>query len=451
MPSNIIYVVCHDLGRYLGCYDTPVHSPCLDAFARDGVLFTESYCNSPACTPSRCCAMTGRYAHVSGCVGLTHMGWPLSQAERTIVDYLNDFGYETAHFGLTHERYACDNHDQIDGEKHWHDQRVENAVEQAIAYLRERRGASRPFYLNVGTYEVHASCYMRPERQQAYGGPVPLNEVYIPPYVRDDPVLREAFARFNSCIRFLDRHFGRLVAAIDELGHGANTLVVFTTDHGIANVRAKGTLYDRGTEIALMVRPPHGLRRGYAVDHLIQNIDFAPTLLEMAGAPLPAGLDGRSFWSLLCGLPYAPHQEIFTERNFHGQRRRGESEFSDVYDPVRSVRTRSFHYLRWFDPAAWDRPWLPHEMPPLSPLGADVDQAFPSEAGRARQSEELYHVAHDPCELRDVSRQPEFGRVRADLAGRLARWMQATDDHVLRGHRPVPPKSPGFGPWEQLH
>src|SRR4051812_28615049 len=174
MPPNIIYVVCHDLGRYLGCYDTPVLSPRLDAFAAESVLFRQAYCSSPACSPSRACAMTGRYAHATGAVGLAHLGWQLSQSERTIVDHLNGFGYETAHFGLNHERHACDNHYQIDEERHWDDFRAETAVDKAIAYLRARRGTRKPFYMNVGTQEVHASYYMRDDRLQAYGGPAPL-------------------------------------------------------------------------------------------------------------------------------------------------------------------------------------------------------------------------------------------------------------------------------------
>ncbi|MGE5557645.1 MAG: sulfatase-like hydrolase/transferase [Bacillota bacterium] len=73
-PLNVIYIVCHDLGKHLGCYGVPVESPNLDTFAAEGVKFTSAFCASPCCSPSRGCAMTGKYAHNNGQIGLSHMG-----------------------------------------------------------------------------------------------------------------------------------------------------------------------------------------------------------------------------------------------------------------------------------------------------------------------------------------------------------------------------------------
>ena len=99
---NILYVVCHDLGRTLGCYGKPVISPNLDRFASQGALFASAFCSSPACSPSRGCAMTGQYAHTNGLMGLVNQGWSLPESTRTIIDHLNDAGYTTAHVGLQH-------------------------------------------------------------------------------------------------------------------------------------------------------------------------------------------------------------------------------------------------------------------------------------------------------------------------------------------------------------
>ena len=106
---NVLHIVCHDLGKHLGCYGALVDSPNLDRLAADGVRFDRAFCSSPACSPSRICAMTGRYAHVSGGVGLAHMGWPLGDEQRTIVDDANAAGVETAHFGFSHERHPLRN------------------------------------------------------------------------------------------------------------------------------------------------------------------------------------------------------------------------------------------------------------------------------------------------------------------------------------------------------
>ena len=84
---NILYFVCHDLGRMLGCYGARVATPNLDRFAADGVKFTNAFCSSPACSPSRGCAMTGQYAHTNGLMGLVNGGWTIPKEKKTIGQY----------------------------------------------------------------------------------------------------------------------------------------------------------------------------------------------------------------------------------------------------------------------------------------------------------------------------------------------------------------------------
>ena len=115
MPTqrpNILYVICHDLGKQLGCYGLGLDSPNLDRFAAGGALFGSAFCNSPACSPSRGCAMSGQYAHTNGLMGLVNQGWSMPESTRTIVDELNDAGYQTAHFGLQYvqmnKRFAAE-------------------------------------------------------------------------------------------------------------------------------------------------------------------------------------------------------------------------------------------------------------------------------------------------------------------------------------------------------
>jgi N-sulfoglucosamine sulfohydrolase len=444
---NIVYFVCHDLGKHLGCYDAMVASPNLDAFAAGGVRFANAFCSSPACSPSRACAMTGKYAHVSGAMGLAHMGWSLAPEQKSVVDYLNESGYETVHTGHMHERHPGMNRYQLDLVEHWRDWDTAAAVDRAIAYLEDRPASGAPFYLNVGTMEVHASVWDK--KLDVYGGPVPDDEVYVPHYLPDSPALRAKLARFQAAIRYMDTHFQRLVDAVDRLGLRDDTFVVFTTDHGISAPRAKGTLYDRGVEISLMVRLPGGERAGGVCHELIPNIDVAPTVLEIAGIETPADMNGRSFLPWLRGEPYEPHEMIFTERNFHGEHPyRGAEEFIDLYDPTRAVRTRAFHYIRWFDPGLKKRPWLYHEVAPGDDRG-DWD-SFGPEPTEPRNEEELYHVPHDPGEVRDVAWRPEYGAVKRRLAEALATWMRDTDDPVLRGEVPERPEEPGWGPWEGL-
>jgi arylsulfatase A-like enzyme len=433
---NILYFIVHDIGRHLGCYGAPVPTPNLDAFADSGVRFERAFCNSPACTPSRLCAMTGLYAHVSGGVGLAHMGWPLADDVPTIVDYLNDAGYETIHSGLQHERPGPHNHYQAELEAEPEHRNAEQAVDVALDYL-ERRDRGRPFYLNVGSAQPHASTWQR--GQDIYGPPPSPEEVYVPPHVPDIPAMRRYFGLFQAAIGYVDRHFGRLLQGLSRLGHDEDTLVIFTTDHGISAPRAKGTLYDRGVEVALLVRLPGGRRAAARVDHLIQNIDYVPTLLDAAGAPVPEHLPGRSFWPLLAGGSYEPHDAIFSERNFHGEARvyGRPGDFVDRYDPIRAVRTPRYHYIWRFDPRVKRRAWLPWEVP--------QDTENLPQPREPRAEVELYDVRRDPQEFVDLAGRPEYAQLRRELRGKLVGWMRETDDFVLRGQVPRRPAQPMYG------
>ncbi len=444
---NILYFVAHDLGRHLGCYGLPVPSPNIDAFAAQSVRFLNAHCSSPACSPSRICAMTGLHAHRSGGIGLAHMGWPLAPEVPTAVDWFREGGYETIHAGMQHERIPRSNRYEVELETDWDCHNTHRGVNDALAHL-AKRDRSRPFYLNLGSQQPHPSTWDKADT--LHGGVVPPDQTHVPPYVPDTPEVRASFGRFQAAIRYMDREFGRLLEGLAALGHDRDTVVIFTVDHGINNPRAKSTLYDAGTEIALLVRMPGGAGAGATVPHLIPNIDFAPTWLDLAGINAPAGIDGRSFAPLLTGAGgYTPRREIFTERNFHGEYRyRGAQPrdpvtlYRDRFDPVRAIRTEEFHYIRNFDPTIKGRARMPWETAPADTTLAEL--GFPPPV-HPRPAEELYHTARDPMEIFNLADKPEFQPVMDALAGRLRAWMEETGDFVLRDEVPQRRGAPGYG------
>lgn len=438
---NVIYLVCHDLGKHLNCYGADgVPSPHLDHFAQQGALFTNYFTSSPCCSPSRGCAMSGQYAHTNGLMGLVNIGWSMPEETQTVVDYFNTAGYETAHFGFQHERSVASlNRYQVEGlpdypEDDWASDRDEEwadrAIPKAIQYLESRSPSDPPFYLNIGTVEVHASRWESnfPEghiqnRIDIYGLDPP-DKVYVPPHLPDVPAIRKSLGRFQGAIRFLDGYFQLLLDAVERLGLAENTLVIFTTDHGIAGLRAKGTLYGPGVEIALMMRLPGVIPEKIVVDELIQNIDIAPTILEAAGLPIPSTMQGKSFWPLLAGEHYVPHKEIVLERNWHGD-----------YDPMRAVRTKRFHYIRNFGDAP-KKAWLPDEMPvSQAALEGHRYHVWPPPA-HPRAEEELFDLAKDPNEFVNLAQDPPYHDIKSKLAAMLEEWMHETADPLLQG--PIP-------------
>lgn len=413
---SILHIICHDLGQHLHCYGRPdVSSPHLDELAAEGVRFEHCFTASPPCSPARGCLMTGRYAHSDGQIGLTHRGFPLPEDEQTIVDYLNAAGYLTANIGLQHERMdPLKNRYQIDDHQ---SNRCEVVAQKTATFLHARKSSSQvPFYLNAGFSEVHL-----PFTRAEYIPDKP-ESVAVPGWLPDNQGVREELARFNGAIRFMDQAVGVILEALDRSGLDRTTLVVFTTDHGMAFPRGKGMLYDSGTGTALIMRMPRGEgRAGLAVTHLLSSIDIAPTLLEAAGAGSSDHIQGRSFLGVLTGAGYERRDCVFAEKNYH-----------DCYDPIRCVRTDRYKYIRNF------------ETRPKIILASDMKRSSASAemwpwARQQRDAEELYDLLADPYEMTNLASRPEFDTVRARLAQRLERWMVNTRDPLLNGPIPAPP------------
>jgi arylsulfatase A-like enzyme len=242
--------------------------------------------------------------------------------------------------------------------------------------------------------------------------------VDIPPYLRDTEGTRRELAGLQGAVRHVDAQFGRLTVALKDSGLAQNTLVIFTTDHGIAMPRAKASLYEPGVQVALLLRLPgrKGWNGGIVHPEMISNIDYLPTLLELAGVPVPDKVQGRSFVPLLDGKPYQPREEIFTELTYH-----------DYYDPRRAIRTHTHKLIVNFSTAyAFMDPsqsWRP-------PSETVVPQ---NHAVAYHPHVELYDLAKDPWEQNDVAGRAEYASIRDSLLKRLHQHLVETKDPILQG------------------
>ncbi len=445
---NIIYMIVHDLGKHCTPYGVPIETPNLQRFSEEGVTFTNAFCASPPCSPSRACAMTGTYAHENGVVGLSHLGFGASDSFVHVTRHLRDAGYETVLAGLQHELHHHDAQQLLKYDKMLAhrgselDIFVDNAVDDAIAYLENRGDLEKPFFLNIGTQETHMSMWgpdnvyqKKYNRIETYGGRDPKEKIYVPPQFPDNEATHKLMSYFQPCIRYMDQHFGRLMDAVKRLGLEENTLVVFTTDHGITGTRAKGTLYDHGMEITLLARWKGVTPPGRRANCLINNIDVFPTLLELAGAPVPGQTHGTSFLPKLTGGGYREHTMIFMERNYHNN-----------YDPMRSVRTKKHHYILNLDPTAryyYTAPEIEKDPRPGFRKGWPNAQIWMVNSDDTslkdwplRPKEELYDIENDPNEFVNLADDPAYAEIKKRLAARCKTWMEETDDPLLKGDIP---------------
>jgi arylsulfatase A-like enzyme len=406
--DNVLIVHWHDLGRYLGVYGhADVSSPRLDQLAAEGILFTRAHATAPLCSPSRGSLFTGRYPHSNGLVGLAHHGWEYRADVRTLPQILSESGWYTALFGMQHEtsypaRLGFDEYDVSNSY-------CEYVVDRATKWLIE--APQQPFLLTAGFFETH-----RPYPRDRYE-PADRTSVELPDYLPETDAVRQDVAEFYGAITVADAAVGQLLDTLAATGLDRTTWVVFVTDHGPALPRAKSTLYDAGTGIALIVRPPLGSARPPRVyDDLFSGVDLFPTLLELLGLNVPADVQGMSHAAALAAEPTGPvRSEVYTSKTYH-----------DSFDPIRAIRTKEYSYIENY------------AIRPLLDLPLDIADSAPGKAvgplARGRRPErELYDLVEDPGESRNLLGPAATDKAEAianDLALLLNDWRQKTNDVI---------------------
>jgi arylsulfatase A-like enzyme len=422
VKPNILLLHCHDLGDHLGCYGDPsATTPNIDRLAEQSVRFARYFAASPTCSPSRGAMLTGLMPHRNGLMALASGGhWEVDPDVATLPALLQQAGYATACFGTWH--ISAEFWDRGIEVGH-QDAGLERATADAVDYL-EDPPADRPFFLMVGVGKPHLP-WETP-------GPDP-EDVRLPGYLAEAPepsAVREELSRFYGEVQRMDQAMGRIIAALEARDLDEDTLVIFTSDHGIGMPLAKGTLYDPGVKIPLIIRRPGSTFDGRRYEGLTSNVDLLPTVLEAVGAGdlTPGGVDGRSLWPVVAGEDVAPRDHIFTEQTWH-----------DFYEPIRAVRTDRYKLIRNFEPG------------PGLQVAADILQtrttAVMREQLRAwpRPEIELYDLQDDPWERENLAEERAFRRIRNELEALLDAWLVETQDPILDGVVPAPP-----GYWEHF-
>lgn len=329
---NIVFILTDDLGiNDLGCYGRREHrTPNLDRLAAAGTRFTAAYCAQPICSASRAGIMTGKHParlHLTtflpgrpDCPSqkLLHpiINQQLPLEEKTLAEYLQEAGYATACIGKWHL-----------GGKGF------GPLEQGFDVYHAGRAVTTPSATEggKGEYDLTAEAirFIEAHRDRPFFVYLAHNTPHIPYAAKSHLVEknRDAFEPvYAAVIETLDDTVGRLLARLEALGLASNTLVIFTSDNGGLHVpegpherithntpyrAGKGFLEEGGLRIPLIVRFPGRVPAGRVLDAPVVNTDWVPTLLELAGAPVPGGLDGVSLVGLLSGRAEAPQRALF--------------------------------------------------------------------------------------------------------------------------------------------
>jgi N-sulfoglucosamine sulfohydrolase len=420
-PPNVLYIHSHDTGRYVQPYGFQVPTPNIQMLADQGVLFREAFCAAPTCSGSRASLLTGQYCHSNGMFGLAHRGWELNDYGHHWVHTLRRAGYRSTLIG--------EQHISVDPGVIGYDQVIDvgsNHAEKVAPLTIEALGDAppEPWFMSVGFFETHRD----------FSAPTSVRDTLysLPPANLPDVVAtRRDMAAFKASARSLDQGIGAVLHALHDHGLVENTLVICTTDHGVAFPRAKATLFDRGIGVMMIVRGPEGFTGGKVVDAPVSHLDVFPTLCELAGVESPPWLQGASLMPLVRGEVERLHEAIFAEVTFHA-----------AYEPQRAVRTDRWKYIRRFD----DYP-----RPVLANCDDSASKELLVEAGWGDQvvpREELHDLVLDPAEGTNLADDPAAAAVLEEMRVRLETWMRETEDPLLEGPVLPPPGATVNEQWQ---
>lgn len=482
---NILLVLSDDHSApHAGCYGDPNIltlniTPNLDRLAAEGVCFDRAYTTAPQCAPSRMSIFAGRNPVD---IGVTRFAQPPRADVAFFTDLLRDAGYWVGLEGRDHhlggrggdprhirdamaEAGLGDVDSRFDYVNTFNSRgKTAQEVGSRFGQTLDRIPRDKPFFLYFGFKQPHRTFY-------SDHSDIDSARLILPPDFPDTHEAREDYAAFLSDVRELDRGFGAIMAELAARGLDDNTIVVFMGDNGESLWRGKGTLYERGNRVPLIVRWPGVARPGTHSRQLVSALDLSTTFLDAAGVPPARGMSGLSLKPLLeSGAPNG-RRFVFSERGYHpgpitlwgldlARAVTGErykliylAQPGQPYTPQdqggsfrNEAQTRDGPVLgavRRTDEDRLDPAWLElvkaHASGDLPPLLERLYFQNP------RPIFQLFDLQEDPFELTNLSGRPELASVESSLREELDRWMVRSGDYLpLPSHafQETPPEAP---------
>lgn len=441
---NILFLLSDDHSYpFLSCYgNSNVRTPALDRLASEGMKFHRFFTAAPQCVPSRAALMTGKSAVAAR---MTRFSSPLPRDEQTFPEVLRDqAGYYT---GICGRSYHLDGSgarageeipailkkndmvtfsERVDFLQNCSDQQV---AQQVAAFL-EQKPSGKPFFMWANFSDPH-HVWNAPEEFRPDAA-----KLKLPEHWPDLPGMREQLADYCAEVNRLDHSIAMVLEVLKNKGLMDQTLIVFCGDNGAALPHGKGSLYDPGSNVPMLVRWPGVLKPNQETFHLISGEDLAPTLLEAAGLKPIERMTGVSFLPLLKGQSYQPRKYLFVERGPHGSAPVSVGMSNAGYDLSRAVRSDRYKFIYNCTP------WLPY-----SPVDSSGGQAWKQivaahQAGKLTDGQsatyfttprpvyELYDLQADPAELNNLSGQPALREIEQQLRLALAEKMIVDFDYL---------------------
>jgi arylsulfatase A-like enzyme len=431
---NIVWFVSEDNSPYLKAYgDTLVHTPTLDAFTQKSVTYTNAFSNAPVCAPSRSTMITGMYPPT---MGTQHMRAEvdIDESIQFFPKYLKEAGYFTT-LRLKRDYNTPKQAGTWDVDDWWH-------AEDAF----KGRKDNQPYFLFYNTWMTHEGKLHDHSKKFDYFRstfsdlsddvidsliatiqPISPDEVSVPPYLPDLPEVRKDLALYYELMQMLDVEFALFLEDLKQQGELDNTIIIYSSDHGGVLGRSKRFALESGLKVPLMIHFPETYKHlapaeaGGQTDRLVSFVDFAPTLLALAGIEKPEHMQGDVF------LTDAATKEPAYAFGFRDR-------MDESYDLVRTIRDKEFRYIRNFNPhrphgqrvnylwksanvRAWETSFLNSEL-------NDTQAVF----FQPKVAEELYQIESDPHCVHNLVGDPEYQAILSTMRGDLSHFIREIKD-----------------------
>ncbi|MCC5800782.1 sulfatase family protein [Rossellomorea vietnamensis] len=432
---NIVYIHTHDTGKYIKPYGRQVPTPNLLSFAKEALLFTNAFNGSPTCSPSRASFMTGTYPHQNGMLGLAHRGFQLVDFDWHLASYLKSMDFETVLCGVQHEHrfwkplkqgeeaakelgYTTHLTSDMEGYQvsssltEWDKENAQRVVE----YVRKRERQDKPFFLSYGLYTTHREYPSLTEEEKE--GDFNPNYIEVPAGTFQDEKSRLDTAQFHKSAQIADDCFGQVIDVLKEQDLYDETLILFSTDHGVANPFMKGSLTDAGIGVPLIIRHPDRPDSYSRVsDQLVSHLDVFPTICDCLDLEKPDHLEGKSFIEVFQNVHKKTREAVFAETNFHTS-----------YEPARCIRTERYKYIKYVDES-----FQKYNL-------SNCDESYPKEmlmengwAEKTKGQEYLYDLYFDPLEGNNLVHDVQYQEIVCSMREELRQWQIKTSDPLLQG------------------
>jgi len=431
---NILFCISDDQSwLHTGAMGDPVvKTPAFDQIAREGILFTNAFCDAPSCAPSRAAILTGQHIWRLEEAGNIHSKLPEKFPRYT--DLLENAGYV---IGSYKKAWSPGMFKNDTGWVHSGKSQMNPAGMHYKSFKEffQAKPQDKPFCFWLGSHDAH-----RPYKlNSGLASGMDPSKVIAPAHLPDDPVVRNDILDYYYEVQRWDSVVWEALSILQEAGELENTLVVITSDNGMPFPRAKATIYDFGTHMPLAISwPAKIVKPDRQYKGFVHLSDLAATFLEAAGLEVPEEMTSRSLMDIFTGSEEKPRESAYTAMERHDGCRKGGKGY-----PCRAIRTKDYLYIRNYEPDRWpagnpDAKYCARAIPfgevdpsPTKTLlmeNREDYQEFYELAFGKRPAEELYDLKKDPGQVNNVAGLEEYAEIREKLSSKLQDYTAETGD-----------------------